>query len=166
MIPFGGRDLNALIVVVCGLSLAFALILEYGYNVLPCILCMVQRAAVAALGAVASVALFFNFSGWHRKLSAVVTMCIACAGGFFAARQIWLQHLPPEELPGCLPSIGYMFEVLPVMDALSLMMQGSSECSDVLWQFLGLSIPGWTLVLFVALLLMSSLHLADRWLKD
>ena len=35
-------------------------------------------------------------------------------------------------------------------EALSIVFRGSGECADVQWVFLGLTIPGWTLVVFTA----------------
>jgi disulfide bond formation protein DsbB len=32
-----------------------------------------------------------------------------------------------------------------------MVFKGSGECAEVLWTFLGLSIPGWTLVMFTAM---------------
>ena len=34
-------------------------------------------------------------------------------------------------------------------EVLSMMLHGSGECAEVHWRFLGLSIPGWTLIVFV-----------------
>ncbi|MCK5190589.1 MAG: disulfide bond formation protein B, partial [Methylococcales bacterium] len=40
---------------------------------------------------------------------------------------------------------------------------GTGECADVLWTFLGISIPGWTLVAFIALAILS---LLQQWNRD
>ena len=40
------------------------------------------------------------------------------------------------------------------------MFNGSGECADILWTFLGLSIPGWTLVAFLGL---ATLSLLQQW---
>jgi disulfide bond formation protein DsbB len=42
-------------------------------------------------------------------------------------------------------------ESFPLSEALSMIFQGSGECAEVHWQFLGLSMPGWTLIWFVGL---------------
>ncbi len=155
-------DLNTLIVSVCAASLAAALILEYVYELPPCPLCMLQRFALIALGGVATVAMLCRFSGRLRRLSAALKIVLALIGAGFASRQVWLQHLPPEEVPGCLPGFDYLIDALPLTEALLLMVQGSSDCAEVVWQFLGLSIPEWSLLCFVFLGLLSGLHFAGR----
>ena len=51
------------------------------------------------------------------------------------------------------PGLDYMLNAFPLSEALSLVFKGSGECADVQWTFLGLSIPGWTLLIFVAMVL-------------
>ena len=68
---------------------------------------------------------------------------------------LYLQNLPAEELPACLPGLSYMFEVFPWQEILEAMVMGTGECGDVVWTFLGLSIPGWTLVAFVGMALVN-----------
>jgi disulfide bond formation protein DsbB len=65
---------------------------------------------------------------------------------------LWLQHLPPSEVPECGPGLEYMLDALPFTDVLAKVLHGSGECAEVLWRFLGLSIPGWSLVAFSAFL--------------
>jgi disulfide bond formation protein DsbB len=48
-----------------------------------------------------------------------------------------------------------MFEVFPWQEILEAMVMGTGECGDVVWTFLGLSIPGWTLVAFVGMALVN-----------
>ena len=45
----------------------------------------------------------------------------------------------------------YMLETLPFTDVLQKVFEGSGECAEKGWEFLHLSIAGWTLVFFVAL---------------
>ncbi len=46
-----------------------------------------------------------------------------------------------------------MLDAFPLAEALSMVFQGSGECAEVQWVFLGLTIPGWTLVIFVGITL-------------
>ena len=32
---------------------------------------------------------------------------------------------------------------------------GSGECAEVVWRFLGLTIPGWTLVIYLGIILLA-----------
>lgn len=154
--------LNAGLVLLCCLLLAVALVLEYGWGLEPCLLCMVQRFWVVMIGLTAALSLVLRTHGWHRRLWGVATMLSALCGGGFAIRQLWLQSLPPEEQPACSLGVSYVLNYMPLTDAIAVLIQGSSECGEVLFRFLGLSIPGWSLVGFVGLLLLASLHLGTE----
>ena len=79
-------------------------------------------------------------------------------GAGISTRHVWVQNLPPDEVPECGPGLEYVFENFPLMDTIKLMLNGTGECADVLWTFLGVSIPGWTLVAFLALAILSLLQ--------
>jgi protein dithiol:quinone oxidoreductase len=79
----------------------------------------------------------------------VALLCIA--GGSVSARHVWLQSLPPDQAPACGPGLAYLFESFPLTEALALLLRGDGNCALVGWSFLGLSIPGWTLVAFVVI---------------
>jgi disulfide bond formation protein DsbB len=40
-------------------------------------------------------------------------------------------------------------DTLPIGEALSVIFTGSGECADIKWQFLGLSMPAWVLIIVV-----------------
>jgi len=42
-------------------------------------------------------------------------------------------------------------ETLPFLDVLKKVFAGSGECAAVGWEFMGLAIPGWTFVFFIAM---------------
>jgi disulfide bond formation protein DsbB len=48
-------------------------------------------------------------------------------------------------------SLNYMLETLPFTAVLNKVFEGSGECAEKSWEFLHLSIAGWTLVFFVAM---------------
>jgi disulfide bond formation protein DsbB len=47
--------------------------------------------------------------------------------------------------------LGYMLDTMPFVDVVRRVLEGSGECADKAWVFLGLSIAGWTLAFFVAI---------------
>ena len=74
------------------------------------------------------------------------------AGGFgVAARQVWLQHLPPDQVPACGPDLFFMVENFPLTRTLQNLFKGSGQCAEVTWRFLGLSIAEWSLLCFAGL---------------
>ncbi|MEM7079053.1 MAG: disulfide bond formation protein B [Pseudomonadota bacterium] len=145
-----------LTVLLSGGLLCVALILEHAQGLAPCPLCMMQRIWVMLVGLLAYASLLHNPRwGIYPLLTAVA----ACIGGYFSIRQLWLQSLPADEVPACGPELQYMIEVFPLVDVLSAMTSGTGDCAEVVWSFLGLSIPAWALVGFTALLVCAIMQL-------
>lgn len=120
-----------------------------------CPLCMTQRAFVVLWGLIALLAALHNPHGWGRRVYATLCALAAIGGGAVAARHVWLQHLPADQVPACGPSLEYMLETLPFSETLELVMMGDGNCAETVWTFLGLSIPEQTLLLFTAATLIS-----------
>ena len=137
------------LVLLAVISLLFARVYLQEYLALTaCPLCMTQRVFVARWGVCAYVALLHNPPGWGRRVYGGHCALAAAGGGAVAARHVWLQHLPPDQVPACGPSLEYMLETLPFSETLSLVLMGDGNCAETMWTFLGLSIPEQTLLLF------------------
>jgi disulfide bond formation protein DsbB len=93
-----------------------------------------------------------------RTYIGLVIAIIVC-GILLSIRQLYLQNLPPELVPSCGPDIDYLFETLPVLEVFMLAIRGDGNCAEVLWSFLGISIPGWLLIAFSAQLIYSVVSL-------
>lgn len=136
---------------VCAALLAFALYAEIVIGLVPCPLCVFQRIAFIVMG------IFFLLGGLHAPASrwrwVYTALVIAgCIWGIaVASRQLWLQSLPPELVPSCGPGLGYLFDAFSWTKALKIVFAGSGECASVHWRFLGLTMPGWTLIWYVVL---------------
>ncbi|MEO5764522.1 MAG: disulfide bond formation protein B [Casimicrobiaceae bacterium] len=137
---------------VCAGLMAWAFWLQYGEGLEPCPLCMFQRVAVCAVGIIFLVAFLHNPGRRFAGVYAVLTLVAAGAGAGFAARQVWLQSLPKDQVPACGMGISYMLDTLPLVDVITRTLTGSGECAEKGWVLLGLSIAGWTLVFFVAMI--------------
>jgi disulfide bond formation protein DsbB len=92
----------------------------------------------------------------------VLALLFAGAGAATAGRQIWLQGIPADQLPACLPSLDYMMEALPFQEIVRLVLHGSADCAEVNWTLFGMSIPEWSLLGFVAMLAFALLQLLRR----
>lgn len=138
------------LVILAIVALLFARVYLQEYLALTaCPLCMTQRVFVAAWGLVAFIALLHQPSGWGNRVYGMLCALSAATGGAVAARHIWLQHLPEDQVPACGPSLEYMLETLPFSETLSLVLMGDGNCAETVWTFMGLSIPEQTLILFV-----------------
>jgi len=110
-----------------------------------------QRAVYIAVAAFAALALITVRKPIIHKIFAVFGVITAIAGAAIAARQVWLQHLPADEVPACGPPLEYMIDVFPLMEVLQSMLMGTGSCAEIQWQLFGLSIPGWSIVAFSGL---------------
>ena len=138
------------LVLIAIISMLFARVyLEEYLDLTACPLCMTQRVFISMVGVFALLGAIHNPPGWGRRIYAGLCTLSALAGGAVAARHVWLQHLPEDQVPACGPSLEYMLETLPFTETLSLVLMGDGNCAETMWTFLGFSIPEQTLALFV-----------------
>lgn len=142
----GKRALNLAGLAACAGLMAYALYAEHALLLQPCPLCVFQRVAVIGLGLVFLLAAVLNPRGAGRYGLAILVAVVAAAGAAVAGRHVWLQNLPPEEVPTCGPGLDYILDSFPLSEALRLVFTGSGECATTDWSFLGLSMPAWVLV--------------------
>ena len=140
------RSTFAAIALICASFIGYALYLQHFEFQDPCPLCLVQRGCyIIVMVASITAALHgkrFNIYGW-------VAAAGALAGAGTASRQVWLQHLPKDEVPACGPDLYYMIDNFPLTKMLGLLFKGSGQCAEVTWRFLGLSIAAWSLLWFI-----------------
>jgi disulfide bond formation protein DsbB len=136
---------------ICAGLLGFALYLQHVAGQDPCPLCILQRITFIALGLVFLVAAVHGPGRTGAIVYAVFGGLLAATGAGIAARHVWLQNLPADQVPACGPGLAYMIERFPLMRMLEKVLAGSGECAEAGWKFLGLSIAGWSLVWFVLL---------------
>lgn len=147
------RTLFSLGALACALLLGSGYYLQYFQGQDPCPLCLVQRGFYYAFGAVFLAAALHDPARGGAIAYSIAGLVFALGGGGVAARQVWLQHLPPERVPACGPDLFYMLENFPLARALEKLFVGSGQCAEVKWRFLGLSIAEWSLAWFAALAL-------------
>jgi len=137
--------------VICAALLAYGLYLQHVDGQDPCPLCIFQRVAFMALGAVFLAAAIHGPGRTGAIVYAVFGGIAAASGAGLAARHVWLQSLPADQVPACGPGLAYMLEQFPLMRMLQSVLSGSGECAEAHWRFLGLTIAGWSLLWFVLL---------------
>ena len=147
----GRRLLNFAGFLACAGMMAYALFVEHVLLLEPCPLCVFQRMATITLGIFFLAATLHNPAGWGRRVYAALLVIAAGSGIGVAGRHVWLQSLPPDQVPSCGPGFEYIIDAFPLADALKMIFTGSGECAEIDWQFLGLSMPAWVLICFVIL---------------
>ena len=142
------RNLHMAIFLACAALLLTAIYIEPFASMDPCPMCMMQRAVFVALGALALIAGLHNPEHIGQRVYHGLIMLLAAGGAAIAGRQIWLQHLPADQVPACGPGLEYMLEVFPLFEVIQMAITGTGDCAEVQWSLFGLSIPGWSLVAF------------------
>ena len=145
------RLANGIGFLICASLLGYAYYAQFSDNLEPCPLCIFQRIGVIALAVLFVLAALHNPARIGARVYAVLIGLASIGGGAVAARHVYLQHLPPDQVPECGPGLEYMLDVFPLGEALQQVFKGSGECADVSWTFLTLSMPSWVLIWFVAL---------------
>jgi disulfide bond formation protein DsbB len=139
-----------------------ALYLEHVLGQQPCPLCIVQRACVMVFGLVCLLAAVHAPGRGGQRAYALLAMLSAAAGAGTAGRQVWLQNVPADELPACLPSLDYMMQALPFQDIVRLVLHGSADCAEINWTLFGMSIPEWSLMAFSLMIVFTLYQLLRR----
>jgi disulfide bond formation protein DsbB len=144
------RPLNFAGFLICALLIAAAYYLQFVEGMEPCPLCIFQRVAMFALGAVFLIAALHHPRGRGSYGYAALSTIAAGIGAAIAGRHVWLQSLPADQVPSCGPGLNYILDTFAFFESIAIVLRGSGECAEVelLW---GLSIPLWTLIAFVGL---------------
>lgn len=138
----------------CAGLIGFALYAQYALDMDPCPLCILQRVAFIALGAVFLIGGLHAPRGGGRWFYAGLLLLIALVGIGIAVRHLWIQSLPAGLVPSCGAPLGYLLETRAsnggLVGVLLKVLSGSGECAKV-QPILGLSMPWWSLLWFVLL---------------
>lgn len=149
---FRPRGWFTLVVLAVAGLLGYAYYVQYQMLLEPCPLCILQRVAFFAMGCAALLAAIHNPGVKGRWVYGGLVIIGGIIGSLIAGRHMWLQSLPPDEVPECGPGLNYMLENFPLTEVWQTVLHGSGSCATVDWQFLGLSMPGWTLICYIVLM--------------
>ena len=160
------RQTNLLIFLGCVGLMCTGYYMQYVMGLAPCPLCITQRFFICLAGAFGLLAALHNPATTGIRVYGALIIASVSGGAYFSGRQLYLQSLPPELQPACGPSLDYILETFPINEAFQVLIQGDGNCSDVVWQFLGISIPGWTLVAFAGIALICIVQIFRTYLPE
>lgn len=140
------RRINLAGFLICAGLIAYAIYAQFHLGLDPCPLCIFQRIGIAALGVVFLIAALHNPRGWGARVYAVLIAVAALVTVGVAARQLYIQHLPPGAIPSCGAPLSMMLKWMPLTAVIRKVLTGSGECGLVDWTFLGLAMPAWVLI--------------------
>ncbi len=157
------RSLQVFLVIMTAVGMGYALFfLQQHMGLTPCPLCIFQRVGLMVMGGFALIAAVFNPKTKIVRLGLWLGSLIGIGWATgVAARHVWLQHLPADQVPACGPGLNYWLDTLPVSEVLNQVFAGSGECAAIEWTFLELSIPEQSLIFF-SLLIITHLFILFR----
>lgn len=148
---YSSRAMYLLGFVACAGLLGYAYYLQYVQYLDPCPLCILQRVAFFFVALVLAVGAIHNPGRIGYRIYGSLAALGAAAGIGVAWRHLWLQSLPPDQVPACGPGLEYLVSNFPLTEAFAMVFRGSGTCATVEWTFLGLSMPAWTMLWYVLL---------------
>ena len=146
----GRRAANFAGVGIVAALLGYAYFAQYVQGYEPCPLCWFQRYAMLPVAAVFLLAGLHAPRGVGARVYAVFGVLTGLLGAAIAGWHIYIQYTPNP------PACSAPFEILwsnrdNVFAFVERVFAEAGECAEIDWSFLGLSMPSWVLLWFLAL---------------
>ena len=146
-----------LLIQIVALGIAWCLQLFAGLE--PCSLCLLQRFGLYISSSIIILFLIIN-TFRYSKIVNIIMNIISSAGIIFSLsaglRQTYIQLLPADKIPSCGADLNTLLQVVPVLEAVKKVFQGSGECAEKAIVFLNLSLANWATILFIVLILLQA----------
>ena len=127
---------------------------QYVLGMNPCVLCILQRLSVLAVGLAALSAAFFRqSSGFGRTVCALAVSIPAVYGAGVAVYQRYIQSLPPGTAPECGAPWTFRLRDWPLFEWYEPVIRGFGNCA-VPDYLLGVPLPIWSVLYFCFVLLL------------
>ena len=148
------RIIFLLIFLGCATSIGYAQYLQHVDELLPCPLCVAQRLAYWVAGLIALLAFLHHPKKIGQHIYSGLIALFALTGAVIAGRHAWLIRYPESFECGISPEEAFL-NSLPFAQWWPGMFEANGDCAGVEWKFLSLTIPDWSLILFIALALLA-----------
>lgn len=155
MMRLSFRALSLLGFLACAGGMGFALYLQHAKGFEPCPMCIFQRIAMCTAGLLFLLGALHGPKAGGRWAWALLAALAALIGAGVSGRQVWLQHLPADQVPACGPTLDYLMKLMPWQKVVAYVLKGEGSCAKIDAQWLGIALPEWTLFGFIALALLA-----------
>jgi disulfide bond formation protein DsbB len=139
--------------VACVGILGVAVYLQFREGLDPCPWCIVQRVGFLLVGLVALVAALQRPWNVGIRVWSVLGAVAALAGAASALYHLWLQSDPKRAAACAGSALERLLDASRIGEWVPPLLQYGGTCESKPWTLLGLSVPQWSLVCFVALAL-------------
>ncbi len=150
---FSFRQLFVFGALLCLCLLGAAYLLEYAKELHPCPLCLLQRYTLWILVLIFLSGAIWPYKKKFRLLLSILLFLFSVLGVLFAGRQVWLQSLPPDQIPPCTAGFERLLAFHSIPETLKIVISSSGECGVVDYRIFGFSLAVWSLAVFVLLIL-------------
>lgn len=141
-----------------------ALYFQHGMGLRPCVMCVYERVALFVIliaGLIGFLAPRFILTRWIALLLGL--------GGAIKGLTLALKHTDYQLHPGpwnqCSPFVDFP-ETLPLDKWLPQVFAASGDCSNIDWQFLGLSMPQWLIAVFAFYITLFSFIIISQFKRN
>ena len=150
----GKRIVLLLIFLVCTTVIGYALYLQLVINLLPCPFCIAQRIAYWLVGLTAIFAFIHNPRGLGRKIYYSFITVFSLSGLVLALHHSWIIRYPEAFQCGISAEEEFL-NGLSIANWWPSMFEANGDCADVKWEFMSLTIPNWSVIFFLLILITS-----------
>lgn len=140
------RNTRVFLTTITFLVLFFSFYSQYVLGLQPCPLCIMQRICVFLLMLVMVLSCFMIKKA---RLFSLLQIIFSVAGLFFSSRHLWLQSLPADAVPACMPGLDILISYFPWQEVARALFWGAGDCAEKTWSLLGVSMPGWSALYFL-----------------
>jgi disulfide bond formation protein DsbB len=132
--------------------LGYALVLQHLDGLDPCPWCVVQRLGFIGIAMVSLVAALHRPGAAGTVVYSFFAGLVAAAGAAAAGYHIWIQSSPERAMSCAGSPVERFLDASKIGKMIPPLLQYDGLCTIKPWKFLTLSIPEWSLVWFVILL--------------
>lgn len=141
--------------IACALILGATFYLQLGVGLDPCLLCITQRAMLAATAVLCLAAACHAPTVKGCRRYGVVMFLVALCGACVAGGQVWLQTATDDQVVPIIARIETALSALSLDRWIDRMGSEFRFCAEINWTLFGFSLPEWSLLAFVALMLLA-----------
>lgn len=140
-----------------------ALFFQHVLMLAPCVMCVYERVAMMGIGGAAIIGLI-NPKNKFLRWAGLISWGYTSYRGLELAREHVGYQFNPSPFATCdifpqFPSWAPLDQWVPWM------FHPTGDCSDIVWQFLGLSMPQWLVVIFAANLVALAIVVVSQFVK-
>ena len=128
-----------------------AIYFQFVLGLEPCPLCITQRLVVLTLGLVFLTGTLHHPKSSGMRLYFAFAALVSVVGAGIGAYHFLIQILPHDEISSCGPGASYILQHFSLAEGIKLFLTGTGDCTQVVWTFLGLSMPFWVALSFCCL---------------